>query len=180
MTRHDDPDDLQLVGLKLGEGPYSNSEFEKKGRGEMIDVEVVTKLNYTNRFKGRYVSVPFYFCDQVDMYVQGLGHLGLYRRDKRWVRIDDGQEGDDNSYGPYHYHTAMSSFAHDETPIFNNKPTILDYDLRRSPRDVCFYLDAGAMGLGIINSVRSNVVRIPKEVLIKFFAEHPRRPPSRN
>lgn len=176
MVRYDNPNDVHLVGLKLGEGPYYNSKYEKRGKGEMIDIEVITMTNYTTRFRGYYVDVSFYFCDQASTYVQGLGGLSLYRYDGEWISID-GDKGDDISPGPYYYHTAMSSFAHDKTP-FSNEPTILDYDLRETPRDVCFYLDARALNLP--GSTRSNVVRIPKEVLTKFFAEHPRRPLSPN
>ncbi len=178
MTLYDIPDDVQLVSLKLEDGPYANRTLEEMKYGEMIDVEVVTNTNYTNLIKGRYVNVWFRFCDQMDMDVQGLGGLSLYRYEKKWIQVDRYEDGDDNSTGPYHYHTAFSSFAHNKQPD-STEPTILDYDLRTSPRDICFYLRAGAMW-AMVTDKRSNVVRIPKEMLIKFFAEHPRRVLSEN
>ncbi len=178
MTRYDDPDDVRLVGLKFEGGPYSSSKFEEMGKGEMIDVEVVTDINYSNFVKEHFVDVIFHFCDQMDMDVRGLGGLSLYRYDKRWRRVDDHEKDKDNSAGPYHYHTAFSSFAHDEKPI-SDEPIIINYDIRESPRDICFQVTTRS-GYPIIDRRWSNVVRIPKEMLTKFFAEHPRRAPPPN
>ena len=77
----------------------------------------------------------------------------------------------------YHYHAIMSSFSYEESPShFGDNSAILDYDLREKPRDICFYIDAST--LDVPASIRSNMVRISKEMLIEFFATHPRRFPS--
>ncbi len=178
MTLHDVPDDVRLVNLKLEDGPYGNRSLEQMKYDEMIDVEVITNTNYTTFGRGRYINVEFRFCDQMDMDVQGLGGLALYRYDNKWIRVDSYEYGNDNLSSLYHYHTAFSSFSHDKQPI-RQRPTILDYDLRESPRDICFYINAGAMW-ALVSDKRSNIVRIPKEMLIKFFAEHPRRTPPQN
>jgi hypothetical protein len=178
MTRYDDPVDVRLVSLKLEDGPYKDYELDLIKIREMIDVEVVTNLNYTAFAKEHFVTVEFHFCDQMDMDVRGLGGLDLYRYDKRWIRVDDHEEGKSNLAGPYHYHTAFSSFAHKEEPI-SREPTILDYDLRDSPRDICFQIVANSGYVAVDRRV-SNVVRIPKEALIKLFAEYPRRAPPPN
>jgi hypothetical protein len=175
MTRYDHPDDVRLVGLKLGDSPYR--EFEKQGKGEVIDVELITSLNYANLAKNRLITASFYFCDQIDTRVEGLGGLPLYYHDKTWIYIGDSEIDNIMPSGFYQYHAIMSSFAH-EKPSNLNGPEILDFDLREAPRDICFYIDATT--LDIPSSIRSNVVRIPKEVLVKLFAEHPRRPPSAN
>ncbi len=173
MTLYDVPDDVRLVNLKLEDGPYGNRTQEQMKYSEMIDVEVVTNRNYMKLDKGRYIYVEFYFCDQMDMDIQGLGGLPLYRYDNKWVHISGDKYENDKLVGPYHYHTAFSSFSHDKQPI-RQRPTILDFDLRDSPRDLCFYIRAGALW-ALVSDKRSNIVRIPREMLIKFFAEHPRR-----
>lgn len=114
----------------------------------------------------------------MNLYIQGLGGLNLYFYDKKWIRVDRYEENNNNSTSPYHYHTAFSSFTHDEKSFFK-KPTILDYDLRKSPRDICFQIMTNG-GYAKIDGIWSNVVRIPKEMLIKLFAEHPRRVPPPN
>ena len=176
MTLYDVPDDVRLVNLKLEEGPYGNSTFEQMKYSEMVDMEIVTKTNYTTFDPGSYISVEFRFCDQMDMDVQGLGGLALYRYDNKWIRVNSYEYGDYNLDGLYHYHTAFSSFNHDKHQIMQ-KPTILDYNLRNSPRDICFYVRADSW-LAMVSEKRSNVAHIPKEMLIKFFSEHPHCSPG--
>ncbi len=177
MTLYDDPDDVQVVSLNIGSGPFRNNEANGEDSEELIDIEVSTNTNYANFIRGYYVNVPICFCGDMHMRVEGLGGSGLYRHNNRWISVDDREGGNDTSPAPYHFHTFMGTFAHETHSMIYGEPAILDYDLRQIPRDICFYFNAGAMGLGVTN-IRSNVVRIPKEVLIKFFAEHPRRTPS--
>lgn len=179
MTRSDFPDDVRLVDLKLEDGPYRDSRLDLIKLREMVDVEVVTNINYTHVAHGHLVNVEFRFCDQMNMDVQGLGGLGLYRYNKEWINVDDYEERNDNLPGPYHYHTAFSSFAHDKEPDIFGEQAILDYDLRELPRDICFRVKMNA-GYDLMGHRSSNVVRIPKEMLTKFFAEHPRRAPPPN
>lgn len=176
-TLNDLPNDIRLVDLRLEEGPYKSQTLEEMKEGEIIDIEVTTNLSYTNFANGSYVFVEFHFCDQMDTEVIRLGGISLYLYDKKWISVSHG-EGNENSGGPYHYHAGMRSFTHGKEPI-SKGPWIFYYDLRESPRDVCFYLSSFAP-YAIVGEKRSNVVRIPKEMLIKFFAEHPRRVPSEN
>ena len=169
------PDDLRLVGLKLGEGPYEDSPSNDGKHREMIDVDVVTNFNYTNYAVIYSVFVEFFFCEQKDIFVQGLGGVILSGPDKTWGVIgQDGRRKLDNGPGPYHYHAGMSSFSRDTIPLFYDRPTVLSFDLRKSPRDVCFYLDA-TQPFGIILHRKSNIVRISKEYLADFFAKNPPR-----
>lgn len=159
----DVPDDVKFVAFHYGTGPYKTN-----ARGEIIDVEIETNLNYMNHVgPSSAVSGRFYFCDQRSINVQGLGGLGLYKYMDKWVSVDDGIR--DDSPPPYRYHTAIHAAIHDKAASADARSTILDYDLREAPRDLCFFLDAG-----YYYHEKSNVVRIPKEELIKFFAEHPR------
>ena len=176
MTQYNLPGDARFVGLKLEDGPQKDSRLDLIKIREVIDVEFVTDTNYTNFSNGRIVLVYFHLCDHMDINVQGLGGFGLYRYDKRWIRVAD--EENDNTSGPYYYHTAFSSFAHDKEPMTKDS-TIIDYDLRVLPLDICFQTMTSS-GYAKIDGIWSNVVRIPKEVLIKFFAEHPRRAPPPN
>ena len=98
-----------------------------------------------------------------------------FRYDGTWKDIgQDGSRELDNGPAPYHYHTGMSSFSRDAAPLYSGRPTILVYDLRKSPRDVCFYLEATAP-FDIIAHRKSNIVRISKEYLADFFAKNPPR-----
>ena len=175
MIRYDDPNDVRLVGLKLGDSPYK--EFEDAGRGELIDVEIATGFDYNVLVKNRTIAVRFYFCDEADRNVEGLGRFSLFVHNKEWMGIFYNEFETLMIGGYYRYHAIMSSFSHEKSPLrYGDDSAILDYDLREQSRDICFYIDASA--LGIPGSIRSNVVRIPKETLIHFFAEHPRRTPS--
>ncbi len=144
----------------------------------MVDAELVSKLNYTSTAAHRFVIVRFHFCDQMNMEVEGLTGRRLHRYDKKWIRIGDDEDINNNSLPPYHYYATFDSFSHDKKPI-GNDPSILDYDLRKEPRDICLYINI-VMPFAPITNIISNVVRIPKEMLIKFFAEHPRRAPPSN
>jgi hypothetical protein len=162
----DIPDDVTFVAFHYGTGPYKTNR-----RGEAIDVEMATNFNYMNYNHGGAMSVNaiFYFCDQQNMRVQGLGGLRIFKyMNNHWVSV--GMPEPDNSPPPYHYHTAIHAAIHDAEPDIKSEPTILDYDLRETPHDLCFYLDAGSMWY----HEKSIVVRIPKETLIRFLAEHPR------
>jgi len=175
MIRYDDPNDVRLVGLKLGDSPYK--EFEEAGRGELIDVEIATGFDYAALTKNRHITARFHFCDQMDTDVEGLGGLPLFVHNIDWMDIVDNKLGNPMVEGSYRYHAIMSSFSHEESPThYGDDSAILDYDLREKPRDICFYIDASA--LSIPGSIRSNIVRIPKETLTHFFTEHPRRTPS--
>ena len=169
------PDDLRLVGLKLGEGPYDTSPSNDGIHSEMIDVDIVTNFNYTNYAVIYSVTAKFFFCDQPNIFVQRLSPAMAFRYDRKWKHIgEDGSRELDNGPAPYHYHTGMSSFSRDTIPLYSGRPTILVYDLRKSPRDVCFYLDATAP-FGIIGHRKSNIVRISKGYLADFFAKNPPR-----
>ena len=175
MIRYDDPNDVRLVGLKLGDSPYK--EFEEAGRGELIDVEIATGFDYTILVKNHTIAVRFYFCHEANTDVEGLGGLPLFVHNIDWMDIVDNKSGNPMVEGSYRYHAIMSSFSHEESPThYGDDSAILDYDLREKPRDICFYIDASA--LSIPGSIRSNIVRIPKETLTHFFTEHPRRTPS--
>jgi len=175
MIRYDDPNDVRLVGLKLGDSPYK--EFEEAGRGELIDVEIATGFDYNILVKNHTIAVRFYFCHEANTDVEGLGGLPLFVHNIDWMDIVDNKSGNPMVEGSYRYHAIMSSFSHEESPThYGDDSAILDYDLREKPRDICFYIDASA--LDIPGSIRSNVVRIPKETLTHFFTEHPRRTPS--
>ena len=175
MIRYDDPNDVRLVGLNVGGGLYK--EFEDPRRSELMDVELTTGFDYSALTKNRHITARFHFCDQMDTDVEGLGGLPLFVHNKDWVEIVDNQLGNPMVEGRYLYHAIMSSFSHEKSPSdYGDDSAILDYDLREKPRDICFYIDASA--LGIPGSIRSNVVRIPKETLTRFFAEHPRQTPS--
>lgn len=163
------PDDVRFVALHSETGPDQTSK-----RGETIDVEFETDFNYINHVDGfAGVNVDFYFCDQESRYVQGLGGLGLYKYTDKWTRVERAIH--DDSPPPYRYHSAFFAAIHDKTAMLDAKITILDYDLHETPRDLCARFNA-LLGLGLTGWAheKSNIVRIPKEELIKFFGGHPR------
>ena len=175
MIRYDHPNDVRVVGLNVGDSPYK--KFEDAGKGEMIDVWIATSFDYASLSESRIISVRFYFCNQMGTRVEGFPLLPLFIHNKDWVDIKYNKSGNPMVEGSYRYHAIMSSFSHEESPThYGDDSAILDYDLREKPRDICFYIDASA--LDIPGSIRSNIVRIPKETLTHFFTEHPRRTPS--
>lgn len=159
------PDDLTFKGLHEGTELYGKSP-----RWEFIDIELATNVNYENYVNDNwgYVGVVAYFCEKDDYKVQMLGGFGLYRKDEKWISLGAGVK--DNSNPPYYYHTGLNTHNHDKESMAPQHPTVLDYDLREKPLDICLYLNAGTT----LSHQKSNIVRIPKEELIKFFAEHPR------
>lgn len=158
----DIPDDLRFITLHNNIDPYPHKE-----RGEYVGVEVETNLNYINYEFSRDVYVRFFFCGHQDKNVEGLGGGDLYNNMGKWI----GQGGvtHDDSSPPYRYNAVFFTSHHHYSFEVPGKYHIVDYDLREEPRDLCFYLDAGPY-----YQEKSNIVRIPKEELIKFFAEHPR------
>ena len=73
MIRYDDPNDVRLVGLNVGDSPYK--EFEEAGRGELIDIEIATGFDYTILVKNHTIAVRFYFCHEANTDVEGLGRF---------------------------------------------------------------------------------------------------------
>ena len=162
------PDDLRFVAFHSGGGPYPSSN-----RGELVDVEMETDFNYANYAGSRGVHIEFFFCENKNIDAPGLGGHSLFIYNDKWLRVDNGIH--DDRPPPYRFHTATFAEIHDKTALKEPKIKIFDYDLRETPRDLCFYL-----GVGPYYHEKSNIVRIPKEELVKFFADHPRPQTSGN
>jgi len=160
----DIPNDVKFVALHSNYGPKKSSI-----KGEVVDVEIETGFNYIEYSQGSQDVISiFYFCDQKDINVDGLGGWSLYRYLDKWVSADSGAH--DPSPPPYRYHTTIYVSWYDTFIHGHLDQTIKSYDLRENPRDLCFYTD-----IRTYYHEKSNIVRIPKEYLIQFFAEHPRK-----
>ncbi|HVI51656.1 MAG TPA: hypothetical protein VM661_10635 [Candidatus Sulfotelmatobacter sp.] len=162
VSWRDVPDDLRFVALHDDIAPYPYKE-----RGEYVDVEVETNFNYMDYVGSRGAYISFFFCGHQDKNVYGLSNESLYKYMSKWVIA--GEDVHDNSSPPYRYHAIFFVASHGEKADTTSKYLIMNYDLRDSPRDLCFYLDVGPY-----YHEKSNIVRIPKEELVKFFDEHPR------
>ena len=140
----------------------------------MIEILLSTDLNYTNYLLKHHLTVVsiVYFCDVPGEKVINLGDLGVYRKKGQYIPVDQFENAQDQNIKPYTYHTFIDTFNKDmKSSIPGSFSTvIIDFDLRLEPHDICLYFH----GAATLYAEDSNVVRIPKEELIKLFATAPR------
>lgn len=158
------PDDLTYVGMHFDAGAYAKSW---KNYGELVEVEVKTNLNYQSEVINRRFGNTAWVdtCDNDDGGSVGGGSISRMHNGER---VSLSRYIPDNSPPPYTYYFDFFTYGNISDSISKK------YDLRERPRDLCVRFGESAY----FYSVRSNVVRIPKEELVKLYASQPRQPIS--